>query len=120
MGVERMSSPELVLDLEGTLSRFGGDRELFTDMVGFFFEDAPPLFDDVQNAVAADDADQVRKKAHALKGLIASCGGTRAAHAAQLVEYAGEMGSLESIEPLIANLREELDQLIEALRPYRP
>jgi HPt (histidine-containing phosphotransfer) domain-containing protein len=119
MNFERTQSTELVLDLEGTLSRFGGDRELFTDMVGFFFEDAPALCDELQAAVECEDAVQVRKKAHALKGLIASCGGTRAAHAAQRVEYAGETSDLESLEPLFTTLRDEFERLKIALEPHR-
>src|SRR5262245_53355682 len=106
MSIERAQSNDLVLDLEGTLTRFGGDRELFTDMVGFFFEDAPSLWDELRSAAASDDAPQVRKKAHALKGLIASCGGTRAAHAAHRVEYAGETSDLEALEPLMTTLHD--------------
>jgi len=119
MNIERTQSTELILDLEGTLSRFGGDRELFTDMVGFFFEDAPALCDELQAAVKKEDALLVRKKSHALKGLIASCGGVRAAHAAQRLEYAGETSDLEAMEPLFTTLRDEFERLKTALLPYR-
>jgi hypothetical protein len=57
-------------------------------------------------------------KAHALKGLVAGCGGVRAANAAQKVETAVEQGELSGIIPLIELLREELELLTRALRDY--
>src|SRR5262245_36549952 len=86
-----------ILDVEGTLARFGGDSELFVEMAGFFLEDAPVLYSDLCDAAQAHNAAAVRMKAHALKGLVAGCGGVRASHAAQKVETAGEEGDLSRI-----------------------
>jgi HPt (histidine-containing phosphotransfer) domain-containing protein len=118
MGVDGLSM-EAVLDVEGTLARLGGDRQLFSELAQMLLEDAPPLFDRLKDAVTARDAEQVRKHAHAIKGLLVGCGGNRAAQAAQFLENAGQQQSLEEAPALLANLRGELNLLVEALTAYR-
>jgi HPt (histidine-containing phosphotransfer) domain-containing protein len=108
-----------VLDVEGTLARFGGDYQLFVEMAGFFLEDAPLLYADLCDAARNGDATRVRMKAHALKGLVAGCGGVRAASAAQKVETAGEEGDLSRISELVALLGDELELLKQAHQAYR-
>jgi HPt (histidine-containing phosphotransfer) domain-containing protein len=108
-----------VLDVEGTLARFGGDSEFFRELAGFFLEDAPILYSELCESAKARNASGVRMKAHALKGLVAGCGGVRAAHAAQKVETAGEEGDLSRISDLVAELGEELESLKQAHREYR-
>jgi HPt (histidine-containing phosphotransfer) domain-containing protein len=118
MGVDGLSL-EAVLDVEGTLTRFGGDRQLFLELGQMLLEDAPPLFDRLKDAVTARDAAQVRKQAHALRGLLGGCGGNRAAQAAQVLENAGHQQSLDEAPALLAILHEELNLLINALTAYR-
>jgi HPt (histidine-containing phosphotransfer) domain-containing protein len=108
-----------VLDVAGTLARFGGDRQLFAEMAGFFFEDAPRLYSELREAVHRRDAINIRMSAHALKGLVAGCGGVRTASAAQKVETAGQENNLSNIEPLSETLGEELELLTQALEAYR-
>jgi HPt (histidine-containing phosphotransfer) domain-containing protein len=107
------------LDVDGTLARFGGDYELFVEMAGFFLEDAPMLYSELCDAARSGDAARVRMKAHALKGLVAGCGGVRAANAAQKVETAGEESDLSRISGLIEALGDELELLKQAHLAYR-
>ena len=107
-----------VFDAEGTLARLGGDDELFVEMANFCLEDAPPLYAALCSAAANGDAQAVRMKAHALKGLVAGCGGVRAANAAHKLETAGETGDLARFSPLVEKLGEELEQLKRALVGY--
>jgi HPt (histidine-containing phosphotransfer) domain-containing protein len=113
------ASAGCVLDVAGTLARFGGDQQLFLDMAAFFFEDAPRLYSELREAVQKRDAVNIRMRAHALKGLVAGCGGVRTANAAQKVETAGQENNLSSIDPLVESLGEELELLSEALEAYR-
>ncbi len=108
-----------VLDVEATLARLGGDADLFAELTGFLLHDLPPLFEKLRSAVAAGDAASVRQKAHAMKGLIAGCGGTRATHVAQAVENAGQEGDVAQAASLIEQLDTELDALTRALQDYR-
>jgi two-component system, sensor histidine kinase and response regulator len=103
-----------ILDVDGTLARFGGDRRLFRDIIGFFLEDAPPLLSELHDAVGRSDAKAIRATAHALKGLAAGCGGVRAAQAAQRVEHAGESDDLDEIDSLMESMDAEFAALHRA------
>jgi HPt (histidine-containing phosphotransfer) domain-containing protein len=107
-----------ILDVDGTLARFGGDQKLFQDIIGFFVEDAPPLLDELRSSVALEDCAAIRAKAHALKGLAAGCGGIRAAQAAQRVETAGADGDLENIESQMESVESEFEQLRRAIAAH--
>jgi HPt (histidine-containing phosphotransfer) domain-containing protein len=117
MAIETANQP--VLDIDGTLARFGGDKELFIEMSSILLEDAPAVLDDLRSAVAARNPAEVRGRAHALKGLLAGCGGIRAACAAQNLEDAGQGGDLSNTASLLETLAGELDQLTRALSQYR-
>jgi two-component system, sensor histidine kinase and response regulator len=108
-----------VLDADGALARLGGDKQLFADMAGFFYEDAPRLYVELRDAAHQQNAAAVRMSAHALKGLVAGCGGVRAASAAQKAETAGHENDLSKIGPLVESLGEELEMLRQALLAYR-
>ncbi len=107
-----------ILDVEGTLARFGGDRQLFHDIIGFFLEDSPALLDELRRSVECENSVAVRATAHALKGLAAGCGGVRAAQTAQRVENAGAENDLENIASLMESLEGEFEQLRQAVATY--
>ena len=118
MRVDSMPSPP-VLDIEGALRRLGGDRDLFVELASFVLEDVPPLFNNLRNAVATRDAASIRGTAHALKGLVAGCGGVRVAQVAQAIESAGQGGNVAQAASLIESLNTELQLLTHALRAYQ-
>ena len=111
--------PKAVFDVQGTLTRLGGDEELLSDMIGFFVEDAPRLLAELQGAIESRDTPAAKKSAHALKGLILGCGGVRAGQAAQRVEHAATAEELDDLPPLVADLSTEIEELFEATLPYR-
>ena len=104
-----------VLDLRSALARLGGDEELYADMVQFLWEDSPSLLTQLEAAIASQDASTIQRAAHSLKGLIANCGGVRAAEAAQRLENAGAAGDVVDAAHLLEPLRQEMDQLKRAL-----
>jgi HPt (histidine-containing phosphotransfer) domain-containing protein len=108
-----------ILDIEGTLARFGGDKDLFIEMSGIVLEDAPRIFSDLRRAVEANNAGAVRSHAHALKGLLAGCGGVRAASVAQVLEDAGNSGQLTDSSEMLHALEAEFVSLSRALENYR-
>jgi HPt (histidine-containing phosphotransfer) domain-containing protein len=109
-----------VLDATGALARLGGDKQLFADMAGFFYEDAPRLYSELREGVQQRNAAGIRMSAHALKGLVAGCGGVRTATVAQKVETAAHENDLSNIESLVESLGEELERLRQALQEYAP
>ena len=118
MAVESVKT-EPILDIDGTLARFGGDKELFIEMSGMLLEDAPGLVAKLGQAVDAENAHDVRMRAHALKGLLLGCGGVRAAHIAQVLENAGQASDLHQAPSQFSTLQYEFEQLTRALEQYR-
>jgi HPt (histidine-containing phosphotransfer) domain-containing protein len=118
MAVETVKT-EPILDIDGTLARFGGDKELFIEMSGMLLEDAPDLLSELGRAIDAEDAHDVRMRAHALKGLLLGCGGVRAAHIAQVLENAGQAANLRQAPAQFATLQDEFQQLTRALQQFR-
>ena len=118
MPVESVKT-EPILDIEGTLVRFGGDKDLFIEMSGILLEDAPGALEDLGRAVDAENAQDVRMRAHAVKGLLLGCGGMRAAHIAQTLETAGQSRDLRQAPAYYAKLQDEFEQLRGALQQYR-
>jgi len=118
MAVESVKT-EPILDIDGTLARFGGDKELFIEMSGMLLEDAPSLIADLGGAIDSENAHDVRMHAHALKGLLLGCGGVRAAHIAQVLENAGQSSDLHQASSQFATLQDEFAQLSRALQQYR-
>jgi two-component system sensor histidine kinase/response regulator len=104
-----------VLDLSGALARLGGDEQLYADMVQFLREDSPSLLNELQTGLSAGDAPRVRRAAHSLKGLVANCGGVRAAEAAQCVENAGAAGDIAEAAHLVEPLIQEIEALMQAM-----
>jgi HPt (histidine-containing phosphotransfer) domain-containing protein len=117
-----MSSPSVtsaeILDVDGCLTRFGGDRGLLLEMTAMLLEDVPSLSRDLRSAVERGDSLAIAAKAHALKGLVANCGGVRAAAAAQLLEDAGHLNRLGDVPTLAESLEQELSHLIAAIREF--
>jgi HPt (histidine-containing phosphotransfer) domain-containing protein len=103
------STLEPVLDIRGALARLDGDEDLLVDLMGFFLEDSSRLLAQLSAAVAAADATEIRMTAHALKGLVAGCGGVRAAAAAKRLEIAAESRNLRDIPALAAALTTEIE-----------
>jgi HPt (histidine-containing phosphotransfer) domain-containing protein len=108
-----------VLDSRAALTRLGGDADLYSDLIGFFLVDAPELIKDLWKAVEVEDQKEIRMKAHALKGLIAGCGGLRAIGIAQSIENVAQSGDPEELPALVQSLEEEVECLTQSLLPYR-
>jgi HPt (histidine-containing phosphotransfer) domain-containing protein len=111
-------STDPVLDVRGALARLDGDDSLLVDLIGFFLEDSPKMVDDLKQATAAKDSQQLKMSAHALKGLVASCGGARAAAAAQRLENAAAGNDLSEVDSLLESLLRELEQVRQEAEGY--
>jgi HPt (histidine-containing phosphotransfer) domain-containing protein len=109
---------ERVLDMESTLARLGGDRQLLIEMATFLLEDAPPLVYKIREAVAADNGSQLESSAHALKGLLMNSGGVRAAKVVQALEDAGRHSNTLHANSLLPTLDSELELLVAAIRDH--
>jgi HPt (histidine-containing phosphotransfer) domain-containing protein len=105
-----------ILDVEGSLARFGGDQQLFVEMTTFMLEDAPLLLAKLRTALSAGNAEAVERSAHALKGLLMNGGGIRAGNAAQTLEDAARSRDLGQAHRLLQTIDAEIEALSKAIR----
>jgi CheY-like chemotaxis protein len=105
-----------VFDPRVLLGLLDGDRAAVADIVGEYAEDAPRQLAGVREALAAGDADLVRRRAHTLKGASANVGAEALRIAAYDLERAAADAELAGGEALVAQLDDELGRLLERVR----
>ena len=76
---------EPLIDVQGTLTRMGGDAGLMRDMASFFVQDVPVLLRTVQEYRQGDEASRA---AHSMRGLAANFGAQSVIDLATLIETA--------------------------------
>ena len=104
-----------VLDREALLDRVGGDEELLREVIGIFFEEYPVLVAEIRVAAAHNDALNLERAAHSLKGSVANFGAHPATDIARDLELIGRKGKVGGLAPLVSRLEEELASLHGAL-----
>ncbi len=97
-----------------------GDRDLLKTLVEAVMEEAPRLLQAVRDAVESDDAEAIRRAAHALGGSIRIFGQTRAFDRSRELEQMGENGNVEvgrrvltAMDTAMAAFLCELSQYVE-------
>ena len=108
-------SPEPPFDEADLLERVEGDTELLREIVGLFLEDSPRLMAEVQAAVAAQDAQALRRAAHTLKGAASNFGAAAVVAAAFELESMGRTGDVAAAAPVCDRLAAALVALEAAL-----
>lgn len=101
------------VDLEAALAALMGERELLQQLAQVFEEDAPPLLDELQQAVEQGAADQALKSAHKLKGLASTFFAEPTLRVVREVEMLAKDGDLDSIRG------QKLNELFEAVTSLR-
>ena len=117
---EAESPAELAqINIPGTLVRLNGDRQLLEALVGFFFEDFPPLLEAIRTGLAHGDWKAVRRAAHSLKGLAANFGAAPAVAVLQRGEMldGDNLGSQQRTQ-LMSEIEVALARLAVALVDY--
>jgi len=106
-------------DYLGTLKRFGNDRQLFCEMVGFFFEDIQPWLNAIKQGLAENDAAKIQRASHTIKGMVANFGASRSMVAAAQLEQHAAMGNLPAVVRAFPLLEEAIAELERALAVHR-
>ena len=107
-----------VFDLPSSMARLGGDHELFETLIQFFREDSPALLEQIRLGLERNDAQQVERGGHSLKGLLASFSADGARDAADRVAESARVGDLSSARESITELEIEVKRLDVALASY--
>jgi HPt (histidine-containing phosphotransfer) domain-containing protein len=97
------------------MDRIGGDVATFKKLVVMFQTQAPQYVATLGTAATSGDLAQIRHEAHALRGAAANMSADNTARLAGRIETAAIQEDLESIQPLIEQLNQELVYLKHAL-----
>ncbi len=108
-----------VFDYELALSRLGGDRELFDEVLGMFLEDAPILLEQAATSLANDDMPTLQRATHTLKGLSANFAAAAAVAAAYAVELRAGGQQRDRAAQGFPQMEAEVHRLEDALREFR-
>lgn len=103
------------LEIEETLARLGGDRELLEELYAAYSEDTPVKVEKLEQAMAAKDYAAVMKLAHSFKGSSAAIGAVRCRELALELERAAEKGDESRIEQSYDRFSEEVRQVLAAI-----
>lgn len=104
------------LNLAIALERVGGDEELLREIAGLFLEDCPTLMTKIEQAVATNDAFNLERAAHSLKGSIANFGSEAAYQASLDLEQIGRSKDLAKMHEAHAKLVEVMAHVTPELQ----
>ena len=96
------------------LERLGGRSEMIPRFVGLFCKGYLPQMDGLVTALAAGDADGVRRHAHAIKGSAGNIAALRMHETAAMMEKSAKEGDLTEAPQRLARLQEEYRAFTEA------
>lgn len=104
--------PKSPLDREAAMKLCSGDEELFRDLTVIFLEDAADRTDKLEQALDCGDMKEVRRLAHAVKGLCANICALPLKDVASRMEKAAEKEDTGEV----SRLRREFDNEFARLR----
>jgi signal transduction histidine kinase/DNA-binding response OmpR family regulator len=115
---ETSTQEEPILDLQEALERVMDDEELLVEAMGLLIEDVPRVLGELREAVRVGDREEVRSRAHALKGAVSNVGAKQMVRAcldaemgANSADAAGLATLLEGVERAWSRLGPELARL---------
>jgi two-component system, sensor histidine kinase and response regulator len=107
-----------IFSLDDALSRCP-DRQMFEEVVDFFFADSARLCAQMHAALGKGDAAKVAGAIHRLRGTLAYLGAPAVLTAATQLERAANAKDLTAAAEMIGPLEAQLEQLKAALAAYR-
>ena len=104
---ESINVPEL-------LDRVDGDRDFLIELLNLFREDGPKQLGEIEKALEKQDAGEVQRGGHSLRGTLSNLAAHSAAELAAEIEYAGKSNDLIRAEAALKRLDLEMARVIEA------
>lgn len=106
---------ESLINRQRALARMGGSEELLGDMIQFFLDDSPLLLRAAAAAIQQQDAEELMRAAHSLKGLAATFDATHATSAATKLEEVGRTNRLNDAPEALVQLQTAIGELTAEL-----
>jgi HPt (histidine-containing phosphotransfer) domain-containing protein len=98
------------------LESFGGDADFLAEMLDVYFDDSPAQLAAMEVALAAGDAEGLRRAAHSLKSNSATFGALAFSAQAREIEMLAKQGELQGAETKVAALAAEYPGVEQGLR----
>lgn len=105
--------------LDELLAMTGGDATLFVELLDTFLTDADQYLRELDAAVAAGDHAALLRPAHSLKSNALNVGATRLAELSRAIEMDARGGSVPGAVDRVAEVREELVVVRDAVASAR-
>ena len=97
------------------LEAFGGDEQLFQEILGLFIEDCPHRLRELREAILGDDPESIRRTAHTLQGTAGHFAATEVVTSAKRLEAIGRSGSCQGASEEYERLDAALSRFLDAL-----
>ena len=96
--MSQLSESAPLIDVGELEERLGSDNELLAQIVELFAETYTETLADLERAIAAKQAESIRRHAHTLEGIVANLGAKSPAQQAFEIEIMGRDDALDGIE----------------------
>lgn len=101
--------------LQSLRDMLGGDEAAMAELLRYYLTDAPKMVQEIQAAIAENQARQLQEAAHRLKSSSASLGATTLAQFCRTLEAQGQANCLQDSAPIAEALVQEFERVIAAL-----
>lgn len=111
--------PRTGLDLDALLERIHGNRPALRQLVNVMLTHLPSRIEGVERAARGGDIEALANAAHALKGSLSNFTTGPSWQGAGAIERNARAGDLDGAIAPVAQLRNDVDAVIEALRAWQ-
>ncbi|HLJ40271.1 MAG TPA: response regulator, partial [Candidatus Acidoferrales bacterium] len=101
------------------LERVQGDRELLAEIVQLFETGLPAILQGLRESIAREDAVEIARTAHTLKGSVGNFGRGAAYRAVEQMESFAKENDMARTAKAFGVVESELKELLVALEPFR-
>lgn len=107
---------EKSVNKESLMERVDYDLELLAELVEIYEEDTAENIESIKAAIGSQDAGQLEKSAHSLKGSSSNMSAELVVEFASKLEQAGRNGDFEETDDILSSLNEEFNRVVSALK----
>lgn len=107
--------PPAYFEVEALLARVDQDTEFLEELLSTFFSEVPPMLEQLQAAIAANDAVLVGQVAHGLKGMCLNMEAKTLHPLAYQLEQCGKQQFNTPPQPILDEVNKAFDQLKQAM-----
>ena len=121
LAMQTMSEPvarAAIFDLEGALKRVRGKVPLLKELLAVLLQDLPKALEEINTAVANNDAEQLERTAHRLRGAVSTICAEAVTHAVMEIESLGRAKALAAVPTAVDNLHLHVAELVTEMHTY--